>query len=191
LIDPPRRRFGLRAGAVFPAANARSLLNPLRRIVQPPRATVRALQLRLQDRVIEIGSGPGYFSPDLASSVPRGRLVLVDVQPAMLQFARSRLVEAPHAMVVAADAQYLPFRAASFDVAFLATMLGEVPDLRKCLIEVHHVLSSGGVLAVAETRRDADFISLDSLRRLIESSGFAFLDRSGNRWQYVARFSRT
>jgi ubiquinone/menaquinone biosynthesis C-methylase UbiE len=163
----------------------------MRRIVQPPRDTIRALQLRPQDRVIEIGSGRGYFSPDLAAAVARGRLVLVDLQPELLQFARSRLVAAPHVMIVGSDAQFLPLQAATFDVAFLATVLGEVPDSKQCLQEVHRILCPGGVLAVAETRRDADFISLDTLRELIQSRGFSRLSRSGNRWQYVARFSRT
>jgi len=119
------------------------------------------------------------------------RLVLVDLQPEMLLFARSRLVAAPHEMVVGSDAQYLLFQAATFDVAFLATVLGEVPDSKRCLQEVHRILCPGGVLAVAETRRDADFISRDTLRELTQSQGFPCLSRSGNRWQYVARFSRT
>jgi ubiquinone/menaquinone biosynthesis C-methylase UbiE len=190
-VEPPPPRFGLGVGKVFPAAYARSLLHPLRRLVQPPRATIDAIQLQPQDRVLEVGSGPGYFSLELAAAVPAGCLVVLDLQPGMLHFARRRLVEYPNAAFVAADAQHLPMRAASFDVAFLATMLGEVLQPATCLAEVHRLLRPGGILAVAETRRDADFIPLPSLRALLEANGFAFLSCSGIAWwQYLARFRR-
>src|SRR5689334_8756161 len=49
------RVFGLGRGKVFPAADARSLINPLRRLVQSPRRTVDALGLEPDSAVIEIG----------------------------------------------------------------------------------------------------------------------------------------
>jgi ubiquinone/menaquinone biosynthesis C-methylase UbiE len=184
------RRFGLGRGKVFPAADARSLINPLRRLVQSPRGTVDALQLDPESAVIEIGCGPGFFSPELAASVPRGRLVLFDLQPEMLPLARERLAGYTNVAYVAGDAQSLPFGGAQFDTAFLATMLGEVPDPTACLEEVHRILRPGGVMGIAETRRDSDFIGLAALRALVESRGFTFRSRDGIPWQYVACFTR-
>ena len=184
------RLFGLGRGKVFPAADARSLINPLRRLVQSSRRTVDALRLHPDWAVIEIGCGPGFFSPDLAASVPRGRLVLLDLQADMFQLARERLAGFTNVGYVAGDAQALPLGDARFDAAFLATMLGEVPDRAACLDEVHRILRPGGVLGIAETRRDSDFIGLAALRALVESRGFTFRSRWGIPWQYVACFTR-
>ena len=183
------RRCGLGRGKVFPAGQARSLVHPLRRLVQSPRRTVAALGVGPEDVVLEVGCGPGFFSPDLAAAVPRGKLVLLDLQPEMLRLARERLGGRANVGYVASDAQALPIASDRFDAAFLATMLGEVPDPGACLDEVRRILKPGGVLAVAETRRDSDFIGLADLRALVEPHRFAFRGRSGHAWQYVAHFA--
>lgn len=189
---PPKeqlgREFGLSRGKVFPASRARSLLNPLRRLVQSPRRTVAAIGLQRGARVLEVGSGPGFFSPLLAASTPEGSAVMLDLQPEMLRLARDR-VGARHGVgFVGADAQCLPFGDSSFDAVFIATVLGEVPDLDSCLAELRRVLRTEAVAAFSETRRDSDFIPLGKLRQEVERHSFSFLDRGGMPWQYVARF---
>jgi ubiquinone/menaquinone biosynthesis C-methylase UbiE len=182
------RDFGLGRGKVFPAARAQSLLNPARRLVQSPRRTVAAMGLAGGDRVLEVGSGPGFFSPLIAEAVPSGRLVLVDLQAGMLQAARPRLARFANVSFAQTDAQALGLAAAQFDAVLLATVLGEVPDPDGCVDEVRRVLRPGGLLTIAETRRDSDFLALPTLRALVERHGFSFLDRRGVAWQYVARF---
>jgi ubiquinone/menaquinone biosynthesis C-methylase UbiE len=177
------RDYGMDRGKVFPAAHAKTLLNPARRLVQSPRRTIAAIGLRPDDRVLELGCGPGFFSPALVAAVPRGNTVLADLQIEMLQLAQTRV----NANVVQLDGEVLPF-APSFDAVFIATMLGEIPDPAACLREVRRILRPHGTLAIAETRRDSDFFPLASLRQLVEPQGFAFVGRRGIRWQYVARF---
>jgi ubiquinone/menaquinone biosynthesis C-methylase UbiE len=175
-------------GKVFPAADATSLLNPLRRLVQSPARLVAAMQLSADDRVLEIGCGPGYFSPTLAAAVPDGQLVAFDLQRGMLLLAGERLERSTSASSVQGDAMCLPFRAESFHAVLIATVLGEVPDVDECLRDVRRVLRAGGCLSVSETRRDSDFIPLPQLRARVEPHGFELVARTGMRWQYVARF---
>jgi len=174
-------------GQVFPAAKARSLLNPLRRLVQSPGKTVAAMRLSADAHVLELGPGPGFFSPHIVGSVPRGRVVLADLQDEMLSLARDR-VGTTNVGFVQSDAMALPFASATFDAVFVATMLGEVPDPARCLAELRRVLRPTGIAAFAETRRDSDFFSLTQLKGLVEPHGLAFVERRGTRWQYVARF---
>jgi ubiquinone/menaquinone biosynthesis C-methylase UbiE len=139
------------------------------------------------DAVLEVGCGPGYFSPTLAGAV--GTLVAFDLQPEMLVIARERLEAAGSTpLVVAGDAMRLPFVDGWFDAVLIATVLGEVPVVGDCLAEVRRVLRPGGVLSVSETRRDSDFILLPRLRELVEPHRFELVGRTGTRWQYVARF---
>jgi ubiquinone/menaquinone biosynthesis C-methylase UbiE len=185
------REYGLDRGKVFPAANAKSLLNPLRRLVQSPRRTVASVGLDPDSRVLELGCGPGFFSPYLAQAVPAGQLVLADLQAEMLLLARERVSSERHPWFVQADGSVLPIAAGSLDAVFIATVLGEIPDPAACVADVHRVLRQNGSLAIAETRRDSDFIPLPKLRDLVEPHGFVFAGRRGMQWQYVARFTRS
>ena len=185
---PAARDFGLGRGKVFPAEQAKSLLNPLRRLVQSPRRTVAAMGLSANAEVLEVGSGPGFFSPLIARAVPGGRLVLVDLQAEMLFAARARLGAFATVSYAQGDACALPIGSGRFDAILLATMLGEVPDPDRCVGEVRRVLRPGGIVSIAETRRDSDFIPFASLRALLERHHFMLVERRGMAWQYVATF---
>jgi ubiquinone/menaquinone biosynthesis C-methylase UbiE len=181
----PERTFGTGAGAVFPAAEARMLLNPLRRLLHPPRRLAARLGAGPGDRVLELGCGPGWFSAALHAAVPDGLLVLADLQPPMLERARS--CTGGRGAPLATDALALPVRSASIDAAVLAAVLGEVPDPAAALDELARVLRPGGRLLVLESRTDPDFVprsrlvELAALRRL-------HLERRWGRLGYTARF---
>ena len=174
-------------GKVYPASAARHLLNPLRRLVQPPGRVVRRMQLRADDHVLELGCGPGWFSPTLARAVPRGSLTLCDLQPGMLALAAHRTAEFANVECTAADAGNLPFDDGCFDAVLLATVLGEVPDPLGCLLEVSRVLTPDGAVTVCETRRDSDFVRLGDLVELAGAAGLMLSGRRGPRWEYSAR----
>jgi ubiquinone/menaquinone biosynthesis C-methylase UbiE len=185
------RRFGMGKGAVYPHQKARMLLNPLRRFVQSPERLAARLDLAPGAWVLELGPGPGYFSPAIAQRIPDGRLVLFDLQAEMLAMARHRLRAAacPNFAAVQGDALALPFAAAAFDAAVLVAVLGEVPHPDQCLAEVRRVLRAGGLLCVSETRGDPDRIPYGRLEAMAVAAGFlAEPGRRGRGWTYTARF---
>ena len=89
------RTYGMGRGKVFPASDAQSLLNPLRRLVQSPARLARAMRLSPSDRVLEIGSGPGYFTPHLAAGVPDGVVTAYDLQHEMVAMNAARIAASP------------------------------------------------------------------------------------------------
>lgn len=182
------RQFGMTRGKVYPAAKARQLLNPARRLLQPPGRVVRRMGLESTMHVLEVGPGPGYFSIDLAAAVPSGVVVLCDLQTEMLRIARDRTASLTNVVAVQADALALPYQAATFDAVLLVAVLGEVPDEIAFLHELRRVTKPAATVTVAETRRDGDFISTRRLRALFEAAGFHLHDRHGIGWEYVARF---
>jgi ubiquinone/menaquinone biosynthesis C-methylase UbiE len=168
------RRFS--GSGAYPHELAPLLLLPLRRIVLSPEQLVAELALTPASRVLEVGPGPGFFSPTVARAVPRGRLDLLDVQREMLQKARARLRRAGlQAGYTQASADRLPYAAATFDVAYLVAVLGEVPNPAQCVAEVARVLRPSGRLVVAELPGDPDALTEPQLRTLAGGTGLALV----------------
>jgi SAM-dependent methyltransferase len=85
----------------------------------------------------------------------------------------------------------LPFPAGTFDAAFLAEVIGEVPDKQACVRSLAVVLKPGGKLVFHEAFLDPDRLSVAELRALCEPAGF-ILDRAErSRWNDIVRFRRT
>jgi uncharacterized protein len=173
---------------VYPAAQAGWLLHPLRRLIMPPRRMVQRLELRPTDLILEVGPGPGWFSPDLARAAPLGRLTLFDVQPEMLDMAGRRLRAAglSNFEPVAGDAQKLPFPAASFDLVFLVTVLGEIGDPAAAMREITRVLKPGGRVSITEQFGDPDHIPRTKLAQLAGEAGLAVEESTGSPLLYTA-----
>src|SRR5579872_5076883 len=76
---------------IYPVEYASWLLSPLRHLVTPPRRLAARLELSSTDHVLEVGCGPGFFSPVIARKIPAGRLILFDIQLPMLDLASARL----------------------------------------------------------------------------------------------------
>ncbi len=180
--------YGMGRGKVSPASKARSLLNPARRLVQSPGRIVNALGVDTGALVLEIGCGPGYFSPAVAAAVPEGGVVLADLQLPMLELARQRTAAHDNVRLVQLDATRLAFGPGTFDAVFVVLMLGEIPDRELCLSELRRVLRPGGVALFAESRRDGDFIRRAELRALVEPHGFELDQVRGWSYEYTARF---
>jgi ubiquinone/menaquinone biosynthesis C-methylase UbiE len=182
--------FGLGKGKVFPHQKAGSLLHPARRLIQSPQAVVSWIGLHGGETVLELGCGPGYFSIALRDAIPRGRLVLFDLQPEMLHMARKRVGPSSTVTTVAGNAMALPFPAEAFDAVFIAAVLGEVPDSQACLEEVRRTLRPGGRLVVNEVRGDPDYIKAADLDSACARAGMKLQRRRRGRlrWTCLAEY---
>lgn len=176
----------------MPVSHAPHLLNPLRAIFLSPGKLARRLKLDRNFHVLEVGPGPGYFSPEIAKAIPDGRLVLADIQPEMLTMARTRLKKRGirNAEYVHSGADDLPFEDGSFDVVFLVAVLGEVPDRAACLRELRRVLKPECVLSITEQPGDPDRIPLPEMRQLAAAAGFRQCAIYGKGRNYTANFMK-
>ena len=180
-----------RAKTVFPASQSALLLQPLRRLVHRPREMITAFGVQPGDRVLELGPGPGYFTPHAADAVGRdGCIVAADLQPEMLDKLLHRLTAADASRIraVACDATRLPFCDAAFDAAFLVTVLGEIPDPDCAIAELRRVVRPGGVISFAEHLGDPDYVREGTLRRMCHDAGLRFIDRRRQPLGYIMRF---
>lgn len=173
--DSRELKTSVRGKGVYPHESARMLLNPLRALILSPRKLIERLRLAPGMTVLELGCGPGYFSPAVARAIPDGRLLLFDIQPEMLMMAAERLRKAGivNFETWCGNARKLPFDNASVDVAFMVTVLGEVEENEACLSELRRVLKPNGRLSVTEMRGDPDYLDEARVRHMAGKVGFA------------------
>jgi ubiquinone/menaquinone biosynthesis C-methylase UbiE len=103
-----------------------------------------AAEVQPGDQVLDVSTGTGEAAvavmPVIGAS---GRLIGVDIAPAMLESARGRLNE-PAFLPVAADGQALPFADGTFDAVVCQLGLQFFPNPGLGLQEFRRVLRSGG-----------------------------------------------
>lgn len=101
---------------------------------------------------LEIGSGTGYFSLNLARAGVIDRATCLDISPGMLATLErnaAHLGLADRVDTVATDAEHLPFEDGSFDLVLGHAVLHHLPDLDQAFREFRRVLRPGGIVFFA------------------------------------------
>jgi ubiquinone/menaquinone biosynthesis C-methylase UbiE len=133
------------------------LIIPLRRLLQDPR---KLLSPYVKDgmRVLDIGSGMGYFSLPMARMVgDRGRVICVDLQEKMIAHLMRRAHQAGLAdriepRFARRDSLMIPDRGGMIDFALAFAVMHEIEDKEKIFREVFTLLKHGCRFLVAEPR---------------------------------------
>jgi ubiquinone/menaquinone biosynthesis C-methylase UbiE len=87
------------------------------------------------------------------------------------------------------DARRLSYPDASFDAAYLVTVLGEIPDQLAALRELRRVLKPSGRLVVGELFGDPHWVSPKKLAGQAHEAGLRFERQVGSALGYFARFA--
>jgi ubiquinone/menaquinone biosynthesis C-methylase UbiE len=119
------------------------------------RAMRRGLLAGATGRVLEIGGGTGA-NLDLYSHGVRELVVTEPQEPMLKRLKRHAEERAPHATVLRAPAEDLPFEDASFDVVVSTLVLCGVDDQPRALRQIARVLRPGGRLLFLEHVRSDD-----------------------------------
>ncbi len=118
------------------------------------RFAVAIAAARPGQRVLDLAGGSGDLTRLLARAVgATGEVVLADINRAMLEVGRDRLLNAGivgNVRVVQANAEMLPLRSASCDLVTMAFGLRNVTFKERALQELHRVLRPGGRVLILE-----------------------------------------
>jgi demethylmenaquinone methyltransferase/2-methoxy-6-polyprenyl-1,4-benzoquinol methylase len=137
--------------------------------------TVMVADVRPGMSVLDIAGGTGDLALAFAPKVgPTGQVVHTDINAAMLEQGRNRLIDAGVALpTLACDAEALPFPDAHFDRVTVAFGLRNMTHKDRALAEMNRVLKPGGKLLVLEfstvaqpLRKAYDWYSFEVLPRL-------------------------
>lgn len=118
------------------------------------RYTIDQAALRPGNVVLDLAGGTGDLTRQFARKVGKeGHVVLADINAAMLEQGRRRLVDAGVAgnvSIAQVDAEELPFADRSFDCVAMAFGLRNVTDKNAALISMYRVLKPGGKAMILE-----------------------------------------
>jgi demethylmenaquinone methyltransferase/2-methoxy-6-polyprenyl-1,4-benzoquinol methylase len=110
--------------------------------------------VRRGQRVLDVATGTGDLAARLAGMAgPGGMVVCTDINAAMLERGRARMVDeglAGNLAFVQADAERLPFPEAEFDCVTIGFGLRNVTRKERALESMHRVLKPGGRALVLE-----------------------------------------
>ena len=153
------------------------------------RFTIEKAALRPGMQVLDLAGGTGDLAALMATRVqPGGRVVLSDINEAMLRRGRERLMDRGLAgdeiEYCLADAERLPLEDARFDVVTIAFGLRNVTHKEAALAEMFRVLKPGGQLLILEFSRPAaplapayelySFRVLPAIGRLVAGDGDSY-----------------
>lgn len=106
--------------------------------------TLQRIAIQKGERVLDIGSGPGFLAAMIADQTgPDGKVVGVDISQQMVDRA-SRRNRHTWLSYQCADGAMLPFEDNSFDVVVSTQVAEYVPDVEAFTSEVFRVLRPGG-----------------------------------------------
>ena len=140
--------------------------------------------LRAGHRVLDLAGGTGDLALKQAQMVgASGQVILADINAAMLQQGRDRLIDKGFVSgveTVQCNAELLPFTDNYFDCITIAFGLRNVTDKARALASMQRVLKPGGRLCILEFSRPV----YAPLEKLYDFYSFKLLPRMG---QVIAR----
>lgn len=153
--------------------------------------TLQRMNLQPGQRILEMGPGPGRLLVPAAERIgPNGEAVGIDIQPGMVERLKQRAATAgiDELTVILGDAAQPHVRDETFDLVFLVTTLGEIPDRTAAIQESFKALKPGGMMSITELFGDPHYQSQSTVQRLAEEVGFELREIHGHWWFYTANF---
>jgi len=143
------------------------------------RFAVELAGVRQGQRVLDLASGTGDLADRFADLVgPDGLVLMTDINAAMLQVGRDRMVDRGHAgnlSYAQVDAEALPVPDDSIDLITIAFGLRNVTDKAKALRAMHRALRPGGRALVLEFSKPLN----KPLEKLYDLYSFRLLPKMG------------
>jgi ubiquinone/menaquinone biosynthesis C-methylase UbiE len=174
-----------------PSMLAWMLESPIIQRFNGTQTTVDRLDLRPGETILEIGPGPGrLLIPSAKRILPGGVAVGIDIQPGMIERLKRGADRAgvSNISTILGDAGLPHVPEASFDLVFLCTVLGEIPDRAAALAQSFRALKTGGRLAITEMAGDPHYQSRSTVQKFAEAAGFRLVSMRGRWWFFSANF---
>jgi len=158
--------------------------DPARDEWQKPDEVVRALKLKPNSTIADIGAGTGYFAVRLARAVPQGHVYGVDAEPDMVHYLseRAQRESLPNltAVLTKPDDPGVPV---PVDVVMLVDTYHHIPDREKYFSSLQKSFKTGGRLVIIDFTPQSPVgpsvrsrILAGRVKQELESAGYRLLE---------------
>jgi len=154
---------------------ARHLTRPMRYLFQNPKSILKPY-VKNGMTVVELGCGPGFFTPAAARLVGKtGKVIAVDLQQEMLDLLKKRILgSALQERIVLHKCEESGINTSEkADLLFAFHVVHELPHQETFLKEALNILKDGGVLFISEPKNHVSEAELSALIVLAEKIGFS------------------
>jgi ubiquinone/menaquinone biosynthesis C-methylase UbiE len=152
-----------------------------RKTEEQPQKLVSALALKPADVVADVGAGSGYISKLLATQVPKGKVIAIDLQPEMLALIKQRKIAniEPHL----GTEQSPELAVASIDLAVMVDAYHEFSYPREMMAGIVAALKPGGRVVLAEYRGEDPLVFIKPHHKTTQKQIRQELEAVGLKWQ--------
>lgn len=160
--------------------------------------TLAQLELKKEDRVLDIGFGGGYLLDRIVPQVKQGWAAGIDLSPVMVENCRARYraaIAAGRVDIQCGRAEALPYPDEDFTKVSSVNSIFYWNDARQGLVEIYRILQEEGKLVLTYTcKRDLEkrgFVQYgikiyeeEELRRMLAQAGFREIKAVRSRDRY-------
>jgi len=166
------------------------LERPSREITERPQQVVEALDLKPTDIVADIGAGTGYFSFRMASLIPEGKVLAVDIQPEMIDIinflkTESKIINV-EPILASINNPNLPKN--SIDLALMVDAYHEFEYPREVMEGIVQALKPGGRVVLVEYRGENPLILIKAIHKMKQKQVRKEMKAVGLQWRETKNF---
>jgi Methylase involved in ubiquinone/menaquinone biosynthesis len=138
---------------------------------EQPQLAIEALGIKPGQTVVDLGAGSGYYSFRIAPLVgPTGKVLAVDIEPAMLEAIaqRAHREQVSNVAPVRSSAQDPNLAPGSVDLLFMVDVYHELEYPYEMMTKVRAALKPGGRVALIEYRAEDPEVAIKPLHKMTE-----------------------
>jgi precorrin-6B methylase 2 len=159
--------------------------NPLLPHLKNPYRSLEAAGLKPGQKVVEVGSGPGFFTIPAAKMVgEEGLIYAIDVNHRAIKRVEEKMQKYGLGNIkpILGNAAHSGLQDSSIDLAFIFGLRYVAGGLSNLVSEIHRVLKAGGILSFEKTKgSDAKLIEE------VEGAGFVKNEKKGRALIFTKR----
>ena len=131
-------------------------LNDPRRLTDIPPAYIwDKLNLQNPDKIVEIGTGTGFFSIAFLQKSKSATLYACDLSATMIDWVRENVApQYPHIIPLRAEEHAVPLDDGTADLVYMINVHHELEDPMLTLEEAHRIAKPGGKIFIVDWRKD-------------------------------------
>jgi ubiquinone/menaquinone biosynthesis C-methylase UbiE len=152
---------------------------------EQPQKLIDALNLSPTDTVAEIGAGTGYISFQIASRVPKGQVLAVDIQPEMIEILKTRAQSKNVSNVkpILSTEQNPNLPPNSIDLAIMVDAYHEFNYPHEMMSAIAQALKPQGRVALVEYRAEDPLVFIKPHHKMSQAQVRKEMAAVGLTWQ--------